>query len=132
MKRKRQGFIEPQPGREQTVVSIDIRRAPVISEGSIQAFCSIRIDTPECLACHPVQEIIPRLSFARSRAEVAGIVGCAKLIEPRVALAGLDIIESSNRGRFFARSESDLRDDYCSSMKLRNQPGWVMRERIAV
>src|SRR4029077_13737494 len=67
-----------------------------------------------------------------SRAEIAGIVGRAELIKPGVSLPRLDIIESSNRGSFFARGESDLRDDYCSSMKLRNRPGWVMRERIAV
>src|SRR6267378_4428095 len=132
MNRKRQGFIETQAGREQAVVSIDLGRAPVVSECGVQAPCGVRVNTPESLARHPVQKIIPRLSFSRSRPKVPGIVGCAKLIEPRVALAGLDIIESSNRGRFFARSESDLRNNYCSSMKLRNQPGWVMRERIAV
>src|ERR1700756_5331016 len=132
MNGKRQGFIETQPGREQTVVSIDIGRAPVVSERGVQALCPVRINTPESLARHPVQEIIPRLSSPRSRAEVAGIVGCAELIKPRISFPRLDIIESSNRGRFFARTESDLRDNYGSSVKLRNQTGWVMRERIAV
>src|SRR6266436_5629824 len=127
MNRKRQGFIETQPGREQAVVSIDVGRAPIVSERSVQALRPVRVNTPESLARHPVQKIIPRLSFSRSRAEVAGIVGCAKLIEPRVALASLDIIESSHRRRFFARSESDLRNNYCSSMKLWNQAGWIMR-----
>src|SRR4029077_12641412 len=71
-------------------------------------------------------------SSPRSRPKITRIVGCAELIKPGVSLPRLDIIESSNRGSFFARSESDLRDNYCSSMKLRNQPGWVMRERVAV
>src|SRR6266404_5436843 len=96
MNGKRQGFIETQPGREQAVVPIDVGRAPIVSERNVQALCGVRVNTPESLARHPVQKIIPRLSFPLSRAEVSGIVGCAKLIEPRVALAGLDIIESSN------------------------------------
>src|SRR4029077_15005908 len=132
MNGKRQGFIETQAGREQTVVSIEVRRAPIVSESSVQALCPVRVNTPESLARHPVQEIIPRLSFPRGRAEIAGIVRCAELIKPGVSFPGFNIIESSHRRRFFARSESDLRDNYCSSMKLRNQAGWVMRERVAV
>src|SRR4029077_8597441 len=91
-----------------------------------------RVNTPESLARHPVQEIIPRLSFSRSRAEVARIVGCAELIKPGVAFPGFNIVESSHRRGFFAWTESNLRNNYCSSVKLRNQAGWVMRERVAV
>jgi len=96
MKWKRQGFIEPQPGREQTVVSVDICRAPVISERRIQTFCSMGIDTPAGLACHKIQEIIPRLSFSRSCFKCPGIVGSAELIQSGIPLASLDIIESSD------------------------------------
>src|SRR4029453_1547980 len=89
MNGKGEGFIETQPGREQAVVSIDVGRAPVVSERSVQAPCPVRVNTPESLTRHPVQEIIPRLSFSRSRPEVARIVGCAKLIEPGVNLSWL-------------------------------------------
>src|SRR4029077_16077246 len=110
--------IETQPGREQAIVSIDVGRAPVVSERSFQAPCPVRVNTPERLACHPVQEIIPRLSSPGSRAEIAGIVGCAELIKPGVSFPGFNIVESSHRRVFFAWSESNLRNNYCSSMKL--------------
>src|SRR4029077_16280447 len=102
MNGKRQGFIETQAGREQTVVSIEVRRAPVVSERSVQALRPVRVNTPESLARHPVQEIIPRLSFPRSRAKVARIVGCAELIKPGVSFPGFNIVESSHGRRFFA------------------------------
>src|SRR5207253_9829375 len=132
MNGKRQRFIETQAGREQTVVSIDVGRAPVVSERSVQALCGVRVNTPESLAGHAVQEIIPRLSFSRSRPKVPGIVGGAELIKPGVSFPGFNIVESSHRRRFFAWSESNLRNNYCSSMKLWNQASWIMRERVAV
>src|SRR4029077_3950242 len=57
---------------------------------------------------------------------------CAELIKPGVAFPGFNIVESSHRRGFFAWTESNLRNNYCSSVKLRNQAGWVMRERVAV
>src|SRR4029453_11205893 len=95
MNGKGEGFIETQPGREQAVVSIDVGRAPIVSERSVQAPCGVRVNTPESLARHPVQEIIPRLSFSRSRAEVARIVGCAELIKPGESFPAFNIVESS-------------------------------------
>src|SRR6266481_3252264 len=109
---KRQWFIETQPGREQTVVSVDVRRAPVVGKRSIQALCPVWINPPEGLARHPVQKIIPGLWFSGGRCEFARIVGCAELIKPGVPLTGLDIVESSYRLRFFARSKSDLKNSY--------------------
>src|SRR5262249_15963381 len=108
MKWNRKGFVESQPGREQTVVSVDICRAPVISERRIQTFCSIGIDTPDGLACHKVQKVVSRLRFSCLCFKCSRIVGCAELIESGIPLASLDVIERSNRRCRFAWSKSNL------------------------
>src|ERR1700719_2418225 len=116
---ERQRFIETQPCREQSVVSVDVRRAPVVGNRSVQTLCSVRVNSPQGLACHPVQEEVSGLWFSCRRLEFAGVVGCAELIKPGVSLTSFDIVESSYRRRFFARSESDFKDTHRSPTKLR-------------
>src|SRR6266481_5587646 len=72
---ERQGFIETQPGREQSVVSVEVRRAPVVGKRSVQALCPVRVNPPEGLARHPVQEEVPGLAFPCRRREFSRIVG---------------------------------------------------------
>src|SRR6266513_1891426 len=92
---QRQGFIETQSGREQSIVSVDVRRAPVVGNGSVQALSPVRVNPPESLARHPVQEVVPRFWSSCRRREFARVVGSAELIKPGVPLTGLDIVERS-------------------------------------
>src|SRR6267378_399963 len=94
MNSKRQWFIETQPHGEHSVVSIDVGRAPVVGNRSVQAPSPVRINPPESLAGHPVQKIVPGLWFSCGGRKFPWIIGCAELIKPGVSIAGLDIVES--------------------------------------
>src|ERR1700691_2465905 len=57
-------------------------------------FLPFGIHAPKSLACDPIQKIVARpRRHARRRRELCGIVGGAKLVEPRISLAALDVVE---------------------------------------
>src|SRR5690349_6993257 len=105
MKWERQRFIEAQSGCEYLIISIEIRRTPVVSERRVESPRLAWVHAPKGLTRHPIEDEITRLRSCVCRLEVTGIVGCAELIESGIPFAGLDIIESSDRGRFLTRGK---------------------------
>jgi hypothetical protein len=122
VKFQRQRLIEAQSGGEHGVVAVGVCRTPVVRERAIQTFSVFRIETPESLARHPVQEVIPLLRFrARRRRELSGIVVSAELIEAGVSFSALDIVKGPHGRRFLPRSESNLGNAHGYAAKLWNE-----------
>src|SRR5271156_6313337 len=127
-----QRLVETQPRRQQRVVAVDVWRTPVVRKRPIQSLGFFRVDPPEGLARHPVQEVIPLLRFrTRRRREFSWIVGSAELIKARISRAALNIVKGSHRRSVPTRSESNLRNTQGDSVELWNQAGWILRKRRA-
>src|SRR5580704_5692033 len=79
---ERQRLVETKPGRQQSVVAVFVRRTPVISKSGIQALSTLRVNAPEGLACHPIQQVVTRTRLCpRWIGKLAWIVGSAKLVQ---------------------------------------------------
>src|SRR6516162_3862665 len=77
MNREREWLIEAQTRGEDGIVTVDGARAPIIGKSAVEAFGAFGIGTPECLAGHPIEQVVSRLSFSGGRRELRGIVGSA-------------------------------------------------------
>src|SRR6516225_5181964 len=62
--RQGQRFIETETCGEKRIVAVNIWRAPVIGEGSIQTPCAVSMDAPQGLTGHPIQKEVSCLCFA--------------------------------------------------------------------
>src|SRR5215472_15855849 len=123
MKRERECLIEAQTRAEDGIVTVDVARAPIIGKSAVEAFGAFGIDTPECLAGHPIDQVVSRLPFSGDCRELRGIVGSAELVESGVALARFDVVERAHGSCLFARSEANFRHTYGRTAELWDEPG---------
>src|SRR5262249_6511498 len=88
--------------------------------------------TPECLARHPIKQVISRLRFASTSRELSGIVGSPKLVQPGIASPPLNAVEGTYRSSLLSWTESNFRDANGNAAELWNESCWVMGKRITV
>src|SRR5215471_11733041 len=59
VKADRKRLVKAQPGSEDPVVAVHVRRAPIVGNGCVQSSGPFRVYTPNRLARHPVQQVVP-------------------------------------------------------------------------
>src|SRR5215469_4132335 len=128
-----QRLVETQSGSEQRIVAINVSRAPVIGECSVQPFSALWIHPPKRLAGHPVKEVVAGARRGTTgRGELSRIVGSAELVEARIAFTAFDVVKGADGGSFFPRRKADFINAHRNAAELRNEPRWIVREGLTV
>src|SRR5215472_552817 len=71
---KRERLVEANSRGKDGIVAVDVARAPIVCESTVEAFGAFGIHTPESLARHPIKQVVSRLPFSGSGGELSGIV----------------------------------------------------------
>src|ERR1700682_4819254 len=132
MKMQGQRLVEAESRSKQGVVAVDGGRTPVVRKGCVQALGFFRINAPEGLAGHPVEQIVSGPLLTRRGGELPGIVGHSELIQAGISLSGLYVVKGSYRRRLLAGSEPKFPNADRVAMELGNQPGRVVRKGYGI